>query len=89
MTPLEVMTCGVPVICCADNAGSDYIQEGENGWLYQGNDANALASVILEKCTSKNILKASKGAFEGFNAKRYSKETHVKDLIEIYGQIIG
>ena len=88
LTPLEVMTCGVPVICCEDNAGSDYIQEGENGWLYQGNDANALASVILEKSTSENIFKASKGAFEGFQEETFSKTAHVKRLMEIYNEVI-
>jgi len=82
---LEAMACGLPVI--ATNVGGvPEIIEGGCGEIVPPNDATALASAIV--AFSRRNLSALGGEIRRIVAQKYSWETNVKRLIEIYEEFI-
>lgn len=45
-TVMEFMACGLPVIGAELGGIPEWIRHGENGWLFPGNDAPSLATII-------------------------------------------
>ena len=83
MTPLETLAYGIPVICSDLNAASDYVADGENGFVYNGKSIEALVESIERSRNDELVQKLSFNAFENFDEEKYSMQTYVKDLIEI------
>lgn len=80
---LEGMATGLPVVCTKIRGQVDLIEDGENGFLFPVNNAQAFRQAILriyrdtkfqEKIGNNNRIKAQK----------YSKEDAVLQMAEIY-----
>lgn len=90
LTPLEMMACGIPCIVSDKNSSSELIKEGQNGFLYDGYSAEALAKVIMEtSCSDRLISRMSTSIYKQFDIKKYSLENHLNHLIDIYKEIIA
>lgn len=87
LTPLEVMSLGIPVICSDLNAASDLIRGGENGLLYPSNSVPSLAAAIEETKSDDLVKRLSEYAFQHFDADKYSEECYVRDLMKLYEEI--
>ena len=74
LTPLEAMQYGIPVITSACNATVDYIEEGENGFIF--NDYEELKKKIL-----KNECEKMKCDF-------HYKNNYIVDIMKCYDNII-
>ena len=80
---LEAMSCGKPVVSINYRAVTDYIVDGENGFLF-----NELSDSMAEKIdmalTSETHIKRNARK----TAERYSKERTAKTLSELYFRIM-
>lgn len=86
---LEGMALGKPVI--AANAGGvpEIIEHGRTGWLVPPGDADALAtclqSVLSEPGRASGVAKNGAQSVR----RRFSLEQHVREMSEIYDQVVG
>ncbi len=53
---MEAMGCGLPCLVSDIPANKEWVQEGENGWLFADGDANALAEKILRVIENRDTL---------------------------------
>ena len=83
LTPLETLAYGIPVICSDLNAASDYVADGENGFVYNGKSIEALVESIERSRNDEIVQNLSFNAFENFDEEKYSTQTYVKGLVEI------
>lgn len=83
LTPLETMAYGIPVICSNLNTAQSFIDDGVNGWLYDGASVQALANVI-NRVKTDDIKAVSKSAFESFESDRYSSDRYIENAVKIY-----
>src|SRR5690606_10824779 len=56
---LEAMSCGLPIIASNIGAPSAYIDEGNNGYLFETNNVESLTEKIIEYISLSNIDKLS------------------------------
>jgi D-inositol-3-phosphate glycosyltransferase len=88
ITPLEAMACGTPVIG-SDVGGIKFtVQDGKTGFLVPPRDPDALAVRLAQLYADPDLLKRL-----GRQATRHVKEcfswtTVVKQLVQVYEQII-
>lgn len=88
LTPLELMACGVPCIISDKNSSKELIIEGENGYLYDGYDANMLADKIKDSLNNKVIEKMSDKIYETFDINKFSVKVHINKIIDIYNGVL-
>lgn len=53
---MEAMACGLPVVVSNIPANREWVNDGENGWLFQDGDAEALAQKILAVMERRDAL---------------------------------
>ncbi len=87
LVPMENMAYGIPVICSDLNAASDYVADGENGFVYNGKSIEALVESIERSRNDELVQKLSFNAFENFDEEKYSTQTYVKDLVKILDNV--
>ena len=76
LTILEAQSLGIPCIVSRNCAGSDFIIENENGYLFDGIDE------LKGKISNINIENFK------FDDNNYSKETYLSNLIKLYDSIL-
>ena len=84
LTPLEVMAYGVPVICSNLSAASEYVS---TDFLYDGTSVSALTEKIQET-KEMDVKPVSEEIFSSFDEEKYSKETYIKNAINIYEELL-
>lgn len=90
LTPLEMMACGIPCIVSDKNSSSALIDDGSNGFLYDGYSSDELAKRIEETLDDDKIISSmSYMLYEQFDINKYSLEHHVKNLTDIYNNIMN
>lgn len=89
LTPLEMLACGIPCIVSDKNASRDIIEEGKNGFLYDGYDSDALKQVIDRCQEDAQIEIMNAHIYQTFNTSKYSMENHIRHLEEIYQSILN
>lgn len=76
LTILEAQSLGIPCIVSKNCAGSDFIIENENGYLFDGIDE------LKYKISNINIENFK------FDNNNFSKETYLSNLIKLYDNIL-
>ena len=76
---IEAMTCGLPIICSTNTGVQDIVTDGENGFIIEPGDADALAEKILWfKENRKEIERMGRKATKV--GKACSWETYEQDI---------
>lgn len=57
---LEALACGTPVLAFDCAAAGEWVNEGQNGWLIHGEDAQRYVLKALEICKNKNTLEKAR-----------------------------
>ena len=87
MTILESMGYGIPNISTNIAAIPEAITDGENGFVIEPGDINALAECMKKLILDKSLWKKfSQNAYKTAK-EEFSIEAHIKQLIDIYKQI--
>lgn len=73
----------VPDLCAA----SDYIEEGYNGFIFKIGDLDSLETAIM-RCEKANLKDLQMNIVNSFNREKFSKDSHIKELINIYKDLI-
>lgn len=86
---VESLSLGTPVIASRMGGLPEMIEHQKTGLLFTAGDANELAQQILNIYSDPELTKAmSKAAIETARV-RFSKETHLKELMSIYEEAIS
>lgn len=89
LTVVEMQQYGIPCIVPLECAASEYVQENENGLLYQIGDVDSLCQCIDIMSDSEIVKKLSLNFYEKIDFKKYSIVNHVNKLESIYCLILG
>jgi len=86
---LEAMSVGIPCVATDISGNRDLIQNGINGLLVPGEDAEALAKAVLFMLDNPD-----KARYMGSNARRTIEEGYTISLVadrykELYGRLMG
>lgn len=89
LSVIESMALGTPVIASRIGGLPEMVEHQETGLLFTAGDAEELAQQILTIYGDPELTKAmSKAAIETARV-RFSKETHLKELMAIYEEAIS
>lgn len=77
----EIGKLGIPTIVSNNTAGSSYINNGENGIIYQHKDAISLLEKIVILNDDKALDRISDKTYKYFNQKIPSEKNYVKNLL--------
>lgn len=80
---LEAMSCGKPVVSINYRAVTDYIVDGENGFLFNEFSDSMAEKIDMALSSDSHITKNARRT-----AERYSKERTAKTLSELYSRIM-
>jgi glycosyltransferase involved in cell wall biosynthesis len=86
---VEAAACGVPSIVVAgpDNAASELIEEGENGFVAASDSPEDLARAILRVHEAGPELRASTAAWFNRNSERLSLDGSLDAVLASYRQV--
>ena len=86
MVVVEAAARGTPSIVVAgeDNAATELIEEGVNGFVAASADAEALAEAIVRISDAGMALRDSTASWFSENAKELSLESSLKTVLESY-----
>jgi hypothetical protein len=79
-TVMECLACRVPVIAAAVGGIVDWVRDGENGLLFQGNDRKNLAAVLTRIVTDPTLLRKIARTIQ----PALKLEEHVQRLLSEY-----
>lgn len=86
---IEAMACGLPVIASDVPGLRGYIDQGENGFLFQIGQHKALAECIVRLANDKDLrVSLSHGARKSF-LKEYDMRKNIKSLDMLFRQYAG
>lgn len=88
-TVVEAFACGTPVIVSNQTVASEFVREGETGYLFKSGDVCSLVSAINrieEKLSSQNNMRSE--ARKAFVAQ-FSEGTNVETLLDIYDKVMS
>ncbi len=80
---MEAMAAGLPVVASNVKGHKDLIKQGENGYLYEYDNAKDFASLV-KKLMANPELCAQMGANNQIKAEAYSIEMVKSEIMEIY-----
>jgi glycosyltransferase involved in cell wall biosynthesis len=86
VSALEAMACGLPIICSKIRGNVDIIKEGDNGYLFDPTDINALAnklSYLLNNADTRMIM----GSKNKQNVLPFSQQAVTEELKKIYSHV--
>jgi glycosyltransferase involved in cell wall biosynthesis len=86
---VESAALGVPSVLVShpDNAATELIEEGVNGFVADGDDARALADAIVRVHEAGPELRASASAWFGRNARRMSIDASLDKVAAVYAAV--
>jgi len=89
IAPVEALGRGLPVIALKSGGLPEYIQEGQNGFLFENLNENSLIEKIrlLEKLTREELLVMKKKARQ--TAENFSEEKFRKQILAFVTQVIS
>ncbi len=81
---MEAMGCGLPCLVSDIPANKEWVQEGENGWLFADGDADALAKKILHVIENRDTLDEIGANARLIAEKRADWQKNFKKLLVAY-----
>ncbi|MEP6019997.1 MAG: glycosyltransferase family 4 protein [Paracoccaceae bacterium] len=88
LTPLEAMSCGVPVVATRVGAFEDLIVDGETGYLVQPEDVSQLIDATNKMMTDANVRK-SMGEASRLKVEKFHKIEHeANEITAVYRRLI-
>ena len=90
LTIIEMYSLGIPCIVPDRCAASEFIQDGENGFVFNIGDLDDLKNAI-RRCESTDMIdlkQMSEKMYNGLDRDSFSLETHVKSLLNIYNEVL-
>lgn len=89
LTPIEFMSHGVP--CISSNACSavEYIDDHKTGLIFETENIESLKQQLLYADSDDNWSIVSSELRKTFCRDNYSLESHVTNLLKVYGKVLG
>jgi len=85
---IEAMACGSPVIGCDGEGPSDFVKDGETGYLVPANDPSAIADLLQELSEDKDKLDRMGAAAREYVLENLTWEENARRNEEIYQRAI-
>jgi len=85
---MEAMACGLPCLVSDIPANREWIAEGENGWLFQDGNVEALAERILQLAERRDLGRIGQAARRTAEAKA-DWPSNFSVLLSAYQQMVG
>ncbi|EPD52225.1 hypothetical protein HMPREF1210_01578 [Paenisporosarcina sp. HGH0030] len=84
---LEAMACKTPILASAIGGILDYVQDGQNGWLFTPGDAVQLKDLLVkfDELSNEEYEKISQAAYE--TALQYEQTTIQSKLSAIFNEL--
>ncbi len=84
MTMIEAFACGLPVLGSRLGAMAEVIEPGRNGWLFEPGDAASLRERVEWLARHPEAAVAAGEEARLDFEQRYTPETNLAQLLEIY-----
>ncbi|MFA6710284.1 MAG: glycosyltransferase [Candidatus Methanomethylophilaceae archaeon] len=81
---LEAMSCGLPVVCTSARAFTDFVEDGYNGYLFDGSSEDC-SKAIVRALSAEDII----GRNARKTAERFSIELCVAKTVSLYEDVIA
>ena len=82
----QAMAAGLPIVATLVDGAPDVITPGENGWLVEVGDIAGMAD-RLGALAADPVIARRMGAAGRAKVEKFSAQTMVEDLAELYGQL--
>jgi glycosyltransferase involved in cell wall biosynthesis len=85
---MEALACGLPSLVSDIPGNQEWVQEGENGWLFPDGDADALAAKIVQVYDQRNSLPEIGRAARAVAEERADWTKNSAKLMQAYQQAL-
>jgi len=89
LTPIEAMSCGVPVVATRVGAFEDIVHDGKTGHLVNTGDPQEMAGVILDLMQSASALANMSEAARVDILARFRLQREADEILAVYENLIG
>lgn len=86
---VEALARGIPVICSTGTGAAEWIADGENGFLVEPGEGNALEERIGRLKDDVLVERLSRTAYERYWRDPLSPARHAEDLTRCYRALLG
>jgi glycosyltransferase involved in cell wall biosynthesis len=85
---VEAMACGAPVLAARIGGIPEIVTDGENGWLVEPGDTEALASKLLHLLSSRDELRRAAEQAQRVTCPRFSIDRYQSELMALYDELV-
>lgn len=87
LTVVEMKSYGLPCIVPDKCAASEEIIDGKTGFVFESGSLSSLKKALV-RCENCEIGYLQKNISESFDSNKYSEDTHLQSLVNIYTDIL-
>jgi glycosyltransferase involved in cell wall biosynthesis len=88
LTVTEVMSYGIPCIVPDKCAAAENVQDGKTGYIFKSGSLESLKKAIT-KAQTMDISCVSDNIIQNFAPSRYSMDTHLDKLLNLYHDVLA
>ncbi|MFC7052615.1 glycosyltransferase [Hansschlegelia quercus] len=85
----EAAARGVPSIVSDVSAASERVEPGRTGWVITAGSVESLAAALRETADGARVAAYGAAAYDAFWANPPNRERHVRELLDIYDDVLG
>jgi glycosyltransferase involved in cell wall biosynthesis len=86
---LEAMAAGVPIVATAVGGVPEMVSDSESALLVPARDPEAMASAIARALSDEELSRRLTTNASSLITSRFSREKHVRSLVEIYRAVVA
>jgi glycosyltransferase involved in cell wall biosynthesis len=86
---LEAMAAGLPIVATAVGGVPEMVTDNESALLVPARDPRAMSAAIARTLTDASLARRLSAKASALVSSRFSPETYVRSLVEIYREVIS
>jgi glycosyltransferase involved in cell wall biosynthesis len=88
LTIIEAMSAGLPCVVSDCTSATEIVQDSINGYVFESGNVDSLKEKLIKTIDNIELLRVQKELLNTFRIERYMESTYIRNLTELYKELL-